>query len=1003
MVGPTSSSDGSPDLPAFTADPAELLRVPRATYRLQLGPDLTFDDAARLVPYLAALGISDCYISPFFEASSNRSHGYDVSDHGRFRAELGCETAFGRFAQALRHHGLGLLIDVVPNHMGIAGSRNAWWFDVLMHGASSPYAPFFDIDWMPVKAELANKVLLPLLGDQYGVVLDRGELRVQLSDGRFTIYYYDTVLPVAPRTYVQVLGHRLDQLEDALGSEHAALLELKAVYHLLLTIPHRTETDPERLAARHRETEIAHQKFARLLETSGDVRDFITENVRLFNGTPGDPRSFDLLDGLLHDQVYRLAYWRVAGEEINYRRFFDINELAAIRTEDPRVFAETHRLIFRLVREGIVTGLRIDHPDGLYAPGEYFRRLHRACYLETVRGRVAAEAAADSTAWRDRTVLERYDAIQQERGASLRPFYIVAEKILAPGERLPDHWAVLGTTGYEFLNLLNGIFIDRQQAAAVERIYMRLLRQRPPFPEIVYQSKRLIMETSMAAELSMLGHRLDRISEKHRSSRDFTLASLTQALREIIANFPVYRTYVGDSGDGPSERDREYIGRAVVTAKRRTPTMDVSIYDWIHDLLVLKFPAWAEEADRAERLDLVLRFQQTTGPVTAKGYEDTALYRYHRLVSLNEVGGDPSRFGTPVAEFHAANVVRQASSPHALSATSTHDTKRSEDVRARINVLSEIPGEWRARVETWQNLNRKHRVVVDGQAVPGPNEEYLLYQTLVGAWPISLERLQAYLLKAIHEAKVETSWINPTTRYDEAVLGFAEAVLDPARSAPFLADFTRFQTRVANFGALNSLAQVLVKVTAPGVPDFYQGTELWDLSLVDPDNRRPVDWALRRRLLDDLVKEIEGTQDLAGLARSLLKTREDGRVKLYLTRQTLAFRRARAALFERGEYRPLEAQGPLAEHVYAFARVADGEVALTVVPLHLAKRRIDDPPLGPDYWGGTWLPIPDDLGARFGNVLTGETVEVGLTAEGRGLALGRALASFPVALLETAP
>ena len=537
----------------------------------------------------------------------------------------------------------------------------------------------------------------------------------------------------------------------------------------------------------------------------------------------------------------------------------------------------------------------------------------------------------------------------------------------------------------------------------MERIYTRLLRQRPAFAEIVYRSKRLIMETSMAAELSMLGHRLDRVSEKHRSSRDFTLASLTQALREIIANFPVYRTYVGDRGDGPSERDREYIGRAMAAAKRRTPTMDVSIYDWIHDLLVLKFPAWAEEVDRAERLDLVLRFQQTTGPVTAKGYEDTAFYRYHRLVSLNEVGGDPSRFGTTVADFHAFNVARQASSPHALSATSTHDTKRSEDVRARINVLSEIPGEWLAKVRAWQNLNRKHRVVVDGQAVPGPNEEYLLYQTLIGAWPISVDRLQAFLLKAIHEAKVETSWINPAIRYDDAVLSFAKAVLDPARSARFLADFTRFQTRVAGFGALNSLAQVLVKVTAPGVPDFYQGTELWDLSLVDPDNRRPVDWALRRRLLDDLVKEIDGTQNPVGLARSLVETREDGRIKLYLTRQTLAFRRTRPFLFERGTYRPLEAQGPLAEHVCAFARVADGGAALTVVPRHLAKRRIDDPPIGADYWGSTCLPIPDDLGARFINVLTGEILEVGFTAEGRGLALGRVMANFPVALLETAP
>jgi len=988
------------DLLAVVADPDALLRVPLATYRLQLGPDLTFDDASGLVPYLATLGISDCYTSPFFETSSNRSHGYDISDHSRFRAELGGETAFGRFAEALRSNHLGLLVDVVPNHMGIAGSRNAWWLDVLMHGASSPYAAFFDVDWMPVKAELANKVLLPSLGDQYGAVLDRGELRLELSDGRLTIRYYDTVLPVAPRTYVQILGHRLAELEVALGPEHATLLELKSVYQMLLTIPHRTETDRELLAARHRETDIAYQKLAKLLEESGDVRDFISENVRLFNGAPGDPRSFDLLDGLLHDQVYRLAYWRVAGEEINYRRFFDINELAAIRTEDPRVFAETHRLILRLVREGIVTGLRIDHPDGLYAPGEYLRRLQRACFLERVHGRLEREVAGDATAWRDRAVLERYDAAQQERGSSLRPFYIVAEKILASGERLPAHWAVLGTTGYEFLNMLNGIFVDHPHAGAMERIYTRLLRQRPAFAEIVYRSKRLIMETSMAAELNTLGHRLDRISEKHRSSRDFTLVSLTQALREIVACFPVYRTYVGDSGDGRRESDQEYIARAVAMAKRRTPATDVSIYDWIHDLLVLKFPTWAEEADRAERIDFVLRFQQTTGPVTAKGYEDTAFYRYHSLVSLNEVGGDPDRFGTSLAEFHAANVTRQAQYPHALSATSTHDTKRSEDVRARINVLSEIPREWRTRVTGWQSLNRKHRAVVDGQPVPGLNEEYFLYQTLVGAWPISLERLRVYLLKAIHEAKVHTSWISPHALYDEAVLRFAEAVLDPARSSAFLADFTQFQARIANFGALNSLAQVLVKMTAPGVPDFYQGTELWDFSLVDPDNRRPVDWALRRRRLDDLVAEIENTHDLAALARSLIKSREDGRAKLYLIRQGLAFRQARAALFAHGEYRPLEARGPLAEHLCAFARVANDVVSLTVVPRHLAKRGIDDPPLGAEYWADTWIALPDDLGARFSNVLTRESVEAHLTAQGRGLMLGSVLQSFPVALLE---
>ncbi|PYN14429.1 MAG: malto-oligosyltrehalose synthase, partial [Candidatus Rokuibacteriota bacterium] len=433
------------------------------------------------------------------------------------------------------------------------------------------------------------------------------------------------------------------------------------------------------------------------------------------NGTPGDPRSFDALDALLDEQAYRAAFWRVAGEEINYRRFFDINELAAIRMEVPEVFAETHRLVFRLVSEGVVTGLRVDHPDGLYAPAEYFQRLQRGC----------ARA------------LGRDD-----------DFYVVAEKILAPGEHLPEGWPTAGTTGYEFLNLVNGVFVDRAQARALEQVYARLIRVRPPFSDVVYECKRLIMETSMAAELNMLSHRLNRISEKHRSSRDFTLASLTTALREIIAAFPVYRTYVGDpplSPAPPDDRDREYIARAVAHAKRRTPTLNASVYDWVHDVLTLCFPDWASDQDCAERVDFVRSFQQITGPVTAKGYEDTVLYRFNRLVSLNEVGGDPSRFGTALGEFHAENVERRRRSPHTLSATATHDTKRGEDVRTRINVLSEIPAEWRARVAAWQRLNRKHRTVVDGQPTPGANTEYLVYQTLVGAWPIDVERFRAYL------------------------------------------------------------------------------------------------------------------------------------------------------------------------------------------------------------------------------------------------------------------
>ncbi|HEX3176795.1 MAG TPA: malto-oligosyltrehalose synthase [Methylomirabilota bacterium] len=926
-----------------------MTRIPRATYRLQLGPGLTFDDAAALLDYLQALGVSDCYTSPFLETATRGSHGYDVSDHNRLRDELGGEDAFARLAAALRAHEMGLLVDVVPNHMGIAQNRNAWWFDVLENGAASPYATYFDIDWNPVKAELADKVLLPILGEQYGSVLDKGELRLALEDGRFVVRYYETVLPISPRSYGRILGHRIETLAQHLGGEHADVVRLKSLITWFTTLPPRTEKDPERLAARRREKEIGREKLVALLAESEPVRAFVDENVRLFNGTPGEPRSMDVLDDLLAEQAYRVAYWRVAGEEINYRRFFDINDLAAIRMEDPEVFEVAHRLLFRLVREGVVTGFRVDHPDGLYDPAEYFRRLQRG-----VGG----------------------------------DFYIVAEKILAPGEQLPDSWETSGTTGYEFLNLLNGIFVDRGNARAMEHAYARVIKTRPAFIDIVHECKRLITETSMASELNVLGHRLNTISEKHRASRDFTLGSLTRALRETIVGFPVYRTYV----DGQvTARDREYIGRAIAHARRRATT-DATVYDWLQDVLTLRAPDWATEADRTERLDFVMRFQQITGPVTAKGFEDTALYRFNRLVSLNEVGGDPSRFGVTLAEFHAENLARLRRSPHALSATSTHDTKRGEDVRARINVVSEIPDEWRRRVGVWQRLNRRHRTMVDGVAVPGANTEYLIYQTLVGAWPLDAERLTAYLMKAVREAKSHTSWINPNARYDEAVARFTEAVVDRQRSAAFLDDFVPFQARIARFGVLNSLAQTLIKLTAPGVPDFYQGTELWDLNLVDPDNRRPVDWKHRRRLLEDVVHALATTSDRAALAHELFSKPEDARVKLFLVREALALRRARPALFATGAYRALEARGELAEHVCAFARMGDDAAAITVVPRLLARRGSDATPLGAEFWHDTAVALPADLGRRFRNVLTGEEVEA--------LTLGRVLGRFPVALLE---
>ena len=985
-------------------DTASPLRVPRASYRLQLGPDLTFDDAAELADYLAALGIGDCYTSPFFETSGAGSHGYDVADHGRLRAELGGEDAFARFADALKRLSLGLLVDVVPNHMGIVHGRNAWWADVLELGAASRYAAAFDIDWDPVKRELAGKVLLPILGDQYGVVLDAGQLRLEREGGRFRIRYYETLLPVTPRSYARILGHRMERLDRALGAEHAAVLELTSLVTWFATLPLHRES------ARQVSAEDGYRRLDALLRDSADARDFVDQNVGFFNGKAGDSRSFDLLDGLLGEQVYRLAFWRVAGEEINYRRFFDINDLAAIRMEQPEVFAAAHRLLFRLVRDGIVTGLRIDHPDGLYRPAEYFRRLQRGCLLEMCRGLFRGAAAGE---WRDQDVLARYDALQAAGSVSAQPFFIVAEKILAPGETLPETWAVAGTTGYEFLNLVNGIFVDRTNARAIDQLYTRVLRDKPSFPDIVYEGKRLVMDSSMASELNMLAHRLNRISEKHRSSRDFTLGSLRRALREIIAAFPVYRTYLGDDegeeagqarkapSPQASERDRDSIARAVTAAKRRTRAVDASIYDWIQDLLSLKMPAWADQGDRQERLDFVMRFQQITGPTTAKGYEDTALYRYVRLVSLNDVGGEPSRFGTTLAEFHAMNVERARHGAHALSASSTHDTKRGEDTRVRIDVLSERPHEWRAAVTRWQRMNRRHRTTVDGRPAPSANEEYLLYQTLVGAWPIDVTRTRDYMLKAAREAKHDTSWTNPNPRWDEALAHFVEAVLDETTSGEFLNDFRAFHAALLPFGILNSLAQTLIKITAPGVPDFYQGSELWDLSLVDPDNRRPVDFARRRQMLKTLAMEIDGATDLGALARGLMAAPEDGRVKLFVIRQALAVRRRRAELFARGDYRPLDVYGTWADHICAFARTGPGGPAVTIVPRLLAARGVTQP-IGDAYWGNTTVALPGEVDGPLRNAFTGASVEIVRAGEERRVRVGRLLADFPIALLEAA-
>jgi (1->4)-alpha-D-glucan 1-alpha-D-glucosylmutase len=972
---------------------------PASTYRLQLHAGFGFDAAAQVVPYLHALGVTHLYLSPVLAAAPGSLHGYDVVDHGRLSPELGGAEAYDRLAEACRARAMGIVLDFVPNHMGI-GRENPWWMDVLENGPSSVHAPAFDVDWTPLKAELDHKVLVPVLGDQFGRVLERGELILARDGGAFSVHYFDHLFPVAPRSVPLLLRHGLERLREALAPEEPHLQELESICVSLEKLAPRTDTSPEAVADRAREKEVAKRRLAALCEASAPLAAFVDGNVRVFNGRPGDPRSFDLLQRLLDAQAYRLAFWRVAGEEINYRRFFDVNGLAAIRMEDPRVFGEAHRLVLALVRDGLATGLRIDHPDGLYAPHAYFRRLQALHLLE--RARLAAERAGRRL---DRPtaalLLERlFESLEAGR-IPRRPLHVVVEKIVIAPERLPETWDVDGTSGYEFLALVNGLFVDPRAVRTFDGIWARVSGRREEFREVVAEKKRLVMSSSMAGEVNMLAHRLNRISETNRRTRDFTLNELTRALVEVVSLFPVYRTYVTRRGE-IDERDRSVVEQTIARARRRSPVVDPSIYDFLRDVLLQRHPEGLTEAEKAEWLEFTLKLQQVTGPVTAKAVEDTAFYTYGRLLSLNEVGGSPERFGASPADVHALLAERRESSPGSLSATSTHDTKRSEDVRVRIDALTELPAEWRSAVVRWGRQNAPLRGGDEAHPAPDRRDELLLYQTLVGAFPDEgivpgtpahaafVARIVAYMEKALREAKVHTSWTNPDEGYEAGVRSFVEGIL---ASPPFLAELAALAGRVARAGRISSLAQVALKCTAPGVPDVYQGCELWDLSLVDPDNRRPVDFDLRARSLEGLDAELaRGPEARAGLARALSSAEglATGRAKLLLLRVALHLRRAEPALFRDGDYRPLDADGPLADRVFAFSRAVAGRALACAVPrLVLAPLEAGG---GSVRWEGD-LTLPPALPRRWRDAVTGAL------REGPRLPLAALFSDFPVALL----
>lgn len=895
---------------------------PVATYRLQFNRDFTFADAAAMVDYLHRLGISHIYASPYLKARPGSLHGYDIVEHDALNPEIGNEADHAALVAELHRHRMGQILDVVPNHMAVGGSDNAWWQDVLEHGEASRYAGYFDIDWRPADPTLHGRVLLPFLGDYYGKVLERGELCPVFDpeSGTISVSYYGHCFPLDPRSYPAALA-AAPALLDA--SARARLGEVLAEFTAL---PPRGARLPVEGADRSEQARAAKRRLSGLCARHPEIGASIQRALAQLRGVPGDPSSFDALHELLEAQPWRPAFWQVATDQINYRRFFDINELAGLRVQCREVFDDTHRLVARLLAEGAVDGVRIDHPDGLADPQHYFERL------------------------------------QELAG---RPLYVVAEKILAGWEHLPSEWPIAGTTGYDFAGVLNGLLVWPHSERRMNRIYRRFTGLGTLFDELLYERKKHIIRGILSAELSVLGNLLYRIAQDDRDTRDFTRHGLLDAITETVACFPVYRTYI--TADAVSAEDRRYVEWAIAQAIKRSPGISTDLYDWLHDTLLLADAPRMSAQARIDRLEFTRRFQQYTAPVIAKGMEDTAFYIYNRLVSLNDVGFDPRVWSVSLAAFHHHNRERLTGWPDAMICTSTHDSKRGEDTRARIDVLSEIPEAWQIHLSRWARINGARKLIVDGRPAPSRNDEYLLYQTLFGIWPLEPEpdlgelrvRIEDYMIKAAREAKLHTSWMRPGAGYEEALRHFTAALLhDPGRN-PFLADFIPFVAEYRVPGLLNGLSQTLLRLTAPGVPDTYQGCELWSCSLVDPDNRRPVDYAMRRNMLDELEALI-AAGGRESCARELLGSLPDGRVKLYVTWLTLQARRTHAGLYGRGDYEALEAIGAHAEHVCAFARTQGDRSAVSVAVRWFARLRKEwpGPPVGEALWGDTWLRMP---------------------------------------------
>jgi len=921
-----------------------------STYRIQFHPGFRFAHAAEILQYLRDLGISHLYASPVFRARRGSMHGYDAVDLNEINPELGSVEELETLFSGLRERGMGWIQDFAANHMAFH-KDNPLLMDVLESGGDSIYRDFFDIDWDHPYEGMKGKVLAPFLGSLSGDALEKGELKLHYGPDGLSIRYHELEFPVAVSSYTGFFSHGIDRLKKSFGEEDLAWIQYLGILYVLRTIP-----SMDGLEEREFQIRFIKRSLWALYMREGRIRDFVDSNIRIFNGRPDDKNSFDLLEGLLLEQNYRLSYWKVATEEINYRRFFNINELICLRQEKKEVFEATHALVFGWLEHGKISGLRIDHLDGFYAPYEYL------------------------------------NAIREKNPDK----YVVVEKILDAGEQLPDGFPVQGTTGYDFLNRLNELFCSSRNRRGLTSTYQRFTREASEPGSLVVQKRRLIIGREMAGEIENLARRLKNIAAEDRFARDITMNALKTSLIEILVRFPVYRTYVRPQG--LSRSDRRSMEAALQGAGADNPDLHEVLGFLERFLLLYDWESFSDEK-KAHRLDFVRRFQQLTGPLMAKGFEDTALYVYNRFVSVNEVGGDLDRIGQSPRQLHAFVQNRFKKWPHTMNATASHDTKRGEDVRARLNVLSELSREWSAEVRAWRGLNRHLKTRVKRRLAPDANDEYFLYQSLLGSWPLLEEelpdygaRVRNYIIKAVREAKVHTTWVQPDTAYEEACIAFFDGLMRGPGENPFLERFAPFCARVSRLGLVNSLSQLVLKLTLPGVPDMYQGTELWDFSLVDPDNRRPVDFNRRKAMIRTIRSREE--RDPEGLIKEMLDHPQDGLLKMYVTRRLLHTRSTSPELFLVGRYTPLKVTGPHRSNAFAFTRsLEDKQLAVVVPRLPVGLDPDGGWPIGEQAWGDTRVAFPSNHPGIATDLLTGRVMETVPS-----LGLGELMRKMPLAV-----